>query len=262
MREQKSEPVGPDVSQMERLLYHGHRGLKVTRAVFRHLPSEPRCRICIAPFAGVGGRVAGGLGFTPSRMNPNYCARCIEHMPHGGAEVNLAVLFADVRGSTSMGEQVSATEFADLMNRFYKVATQVVIGHDGIVDKLLGDEVMALFLPGFCGPNYHQSACEAGLALLRAVANDDHLRDRISLGAGVHAGPAFVGSVGGEGVFDFTALGDTVNVGARLQGQAAPGELVVSEAVFSHVDLGDAETRTATLKGKAEPMELRVVRAT
>jgi adenylate cyclase len=247
---------GSGGASWEDILTTGHRTLGVLRALFRHLPSDPRCKLCIAPFGGFGGKVAGRIGFGPSRMNPNFCAMCLEQLPPGGAEVPIAVLFADVRGSTSLGDSIGATEFAGRMNRFYEAATKTLIAHDALIDKLIGDEVMALFVPGLCGPGYRQNACDAALELLRAVDS------WMPVGVGIHAGPAFVGNVGGEGVFDFTALGDTVNVGARLQSVAAAGELVVTEEVFAAVTLpGTAEARAVELKGKPEPVTVRVVRA-
>jgi adenylate cyclase len=246
---------GSGGTSWEDILTTGHRSLRVVRTLFRHLPAEPRCKLCIAPFGGFGGKLAGVVGFKPSRMNPNFCANCLEMLPPGGAEVPIAVLFADVRGSTTLGDSIGATEFAGRMNRFYEAATKTLIAHDALIDKLIGDEVMALFVPGLCGPGYRQNACDAALELLRVVGA------WMPVGVGVHAGPAFVGNVGGEGVFDFTALGDSVNVGARLQSVAAPGELVVSEEVFGAVTLpGKVESRTVELKGKPEPVSVRVVR--
>ncbi|MEP6870916.1 MAG: adenylate/guanylate cyclase domain-containing protein [Anaerolineaceae bacterium] len=254
-------PGGGTSMTWEQVLTGGHKPLKFIRALFKHLPSDPRCKLCIAPFGGFGGRVTGLVGFGPSRMNPNFCSNCLEGLPPGGAEVELAVLFADVRGSTAMGEAISATDFAAVMNRFYRIATQTLVGHDGLIDKLLGDEVMALFLPGLCGPEYRQRACDAALSLLHAVKQDSGLSGMLSIGVAVHAGPAFVGNVGSEGVFDFTALGDTVNVAARMQSLAGSGELVVSDELYQLTELGPAAVQMVSVKGKAEPIAVRVIRA-
>ena len=254
-------PGGGAKMTWEQVLTGGHKPLKFVRAFFKHLPSDPRCKLCIAPFGGFGGRVSALAGFGPSRMNPNFCSNCLEALPPGGAEVEVAVLFADVRGSTAMGESVSATAFAARMNRFYATATQTLVAHDGLIDKLLGDEVMALFLPGLCGPGYRQNACDAAVALLSAVHQDALLADSLAIGVAVHAGPAFVGNVGGEGVFDFTALGDTVNVAARMQSLAGSGELVVSEDVYQLAHLPNAEPAEVLVKGKAEPIAIRIIRA-
>ena len=73
------------------------------------------------------------------------------------------MVFADVRFSTALGERSTATEFAGRLNQFYSTATEVLIAHDAIIDKLIGDEVMALFLPGLAGPDYRRRAVLAAL---------------------------------------------------------------------------------------------------
>lgn len=183
-------------------------------------------------------------------------------MPPGGAEVEVAVLFADVRGSTALGERLGATGFAALLNRFYRAATDVLVAHEAVIDKLVGDEVMALFIPGYCGGAYRQRAAEAGEALVRAVGYGRSGDAWLPLGVGVHAGPAFVGNVGGAGVVDFTALGDTVNTAARLQGQAAAGEVLLSSAVYDAVaaEYPLVERRTIQVRGKDEPLAAWVLR--
>lgn len=183
-------------------------------------------------------------------------------MPPGGAEADIAVLFADVRGSTRLGERLGPSGFAALMNRFYQAATNVLIAHDAIVDKMVGDEVMALFITGYCGSEYRRLATQAGEALLRAVGYGGTSEPWLPVGVSVHSGPAFVGNVGSGGVIDFTALGDTVNTAARLQSEAAGGEMVLSEAVYQAVAdrYPDLEQRTLTLRGKDEPVVVRVLR--
>ena len=93
----------------DQVLNDGHGSLVRARRVFRALPSAPRCKLCNNPFGGVGGRVLRIAGFRPSRKNPNLCTRCCDSLPAGGAEVDIAVLFADIRGSTGLGEQTVAT---------------------------------------------------------------------------------------------------------------------------------------------------------
>ena len=85
----------------------------------------PRCKLCAAPFAGVGAPVMRLIGKRPSDRNPTMCASCFTFLSqhHGGAEVDCTLLFADIRGSTGMAERISATSFRDLIDRFYGVAT-------------------------------------------------------------------------------------------------------------------------------------------
>lgn len=176
--------------------------------------------------------------------------------------MDIAVLFADVRGSTGLGERLPPSAFAALMNRFYHTATEVLLAHDAVIDKLVGDEVMALFIPGFCGPEYRRIAAQAGEGLVKAMGYGGPSEPWLPLGVGVHAGLAFVGNVGGAGVTDFTALGDTVNTAARLQGEAREGEVVLSETIYQAAaeSYPDLEQRVLTLRGRAEPLAVRVLR--
>ena len=179
-----------DLAATERwrtILTEGHGSLVKARRVFRHLPSAPRCKVCSNPFAGVGGRVMGAAGFRPSRKNPALCSRCCDSLPPGGAEVDVAVLFADVRGSTSLGEQSAPHEFAELLNRFYAAATGALLRYDAIVDKLIGDEVMAFFVRGIAGDDYRGQAVRAGVDLLRAGGYGTEDGPWIRIGAAVNA---------------------------------------------------------------------------
>ncbi|MGI8925407.1 MAG: adenylate/guanylate cyclase domain-containing protein [Tepidiformaceae bacterium] len=257
------EAVPESDPQWLEMLTLGHGWPRIVRTIFQHMPSAPRCKVCVSPFGGVGGKVFGLMGFRPSRKNPNLCGRCLDELPPGGALVDVAVLFADLRGSTGMGEQLDATTFAKRLNRFYAVATEVLIDHDAVIDKLIGDEVMALFIPGIAGPDYRRKACEAGLALLKAVGAEGGREPWLPLGVAAHAGPAFCGNVGAQGIVDFTALGDTINTASRLQGLAAAGELVLSDELYASVSPPDPEPerRVVAIRGRAEPMAVRTLRA-
>jgi adenylate cyclase len=242
-----------------KLLTEGHRPLRIAHWVFRYMPSAPRCKVCHNPFGGIGGKLVAVAGFSRSRKNPNLCSRCCDSLPPGGAELDIAVLFADVRGSTSLGERLEPANYAALLNWFYDVATGVLVRYDAIIDKLIGDEVMALFIPGICGPNYHRRAADAAFALLRAVGYGSR-EPRLPIGAAVNSGLAYVGNVGGPGVHDFTALGDTVNTAARLASNAAAGEVMLSEAVYESARgrLPHLPQRRLELRGKEAPLTVRV----
>ena len=249
--------------QWRLLLVDGVGSFGGFRRVLGHLPSAPRCKVCNNPFQGPIGTAIRAVGHAPSRKNPNLCRACFERTPPGGIDVDVAVLFADVRGSTQLGEHEDPCDYAALMNRFYRAATKVLVEHDAVIDKLIGDEVMALFLRGVAGPDHRRRAAEAGVELLRAVGEGSEEGPWLSVGVGVHAGTAFVGNVGGDGgVVDFTALGDPVNVAARLQSLAGVGEIVVGASLdpaLSEV-LPGARRRTVELRGHREPIEVLVHR--
>jgi adenylate cyclase len=253
---QRSYPGREDDRLSERwriVLTEGHQPLLRCRRLFRHLPSAPRCKVCSNPFAGIGGRAVALAGFKPSRKNPMICSRCCDELPPGGAEVDIAVLFADVRGSTALGEHTPPREFAALLNRFYAAATETLLRHDAVIDKLIGDEVMAFFVKGISGPDYRNSAVRAGIDLLRAVGYGTPQGPWIRVGAAINAGLAYVGNIGNT-VVDFTALGDPVNIAARMQALASAGELLIASGASDQLP-GQLPTRTLAIRGRDKPVQ-------
>jgi len=203
------------------------------------------------------------MGRDQSRYNPRFCQKCEIYEHPGGAEVVLSMLFADVRGSTTLAEQMNARDFSRLINRFYTVATHVLIQSDALVDRLIGDQAIGLYIPGFAGPEHPRRAIEAAQELLRLTGHRDANGPWLPVGIGVHTGSAFVGVVGGEeNTADFTALGDNVNIAARLASEAGSGEILISEASYAAANLNreDLERRQMELKGKSEPIGVRVLR--
>lgn len=249
----------------ERLPWFERGGM---RAVARRLPTDPRCQICYYPFSGLGGKlVRTFLQLEPSKMNPhmcNVCERFAEAHP-GGAELEVSLLFADIRGSTPLAATMAAYEYSRLIDRFYKVLTTIVYEHGGMVEKLVGDEVVAFFVPAFTRDGNHAAAAvRAGQAMLRATGHGRAQPPWAPLGIGVHTGEAFVGAVGEAGRnLDITVLGDNVNICARLAGQAREGEIVISGSTVdaAGLDRSGLAYRSMVLKGKDEPFDGWVYRA-
>jgi adenylate cyclase len=177
-------------------------------------------------------------------------------MPLGGTEIETAILFADIRDSTGLAETLGPSRFADTLNRFYATATEVLIRHDATVDKLIGDEVMAFFVPGFAGPDFKRSAVRAGLVLLQTLGYGGEREPWLSVGIGIDAGVAFVGNVGDEHFMDFTVLGDPVNTAAHIEAAAKSGELLVGESTFAAVadQYPDCKLHRLVVKGKEAPI--------
>jgi adenylate cyclase len=186
------------------------------------------------------------------------------HKYPGGTEVEISMLFVDVRGSSQLAERMTPSDFSRLMNRFYKAATDVLIKTDAFIDKLVGDEVIGLYFPLFTGPNHARQAVLAAQQLLLITGHAEEQGPWLPIGIGVHTGIAFVGTVGGteDTVNDITALGDNVNITARLVSVAAPGEAVISEVAYAAggLDLGELEQRRLELKGMSQPVLARVLR--
>ncbi len=252
-------PSGRDEAYWRDFLTRGDASETKFRRVFRMLPHGPRCKLCAAPFAGAAAPVMRLIGKRPALKNPTLCNTCFVNMERhrGGAEVDGSYLFADIRGSTALAERLPPNEFRALIDRFYATTSQAVFDHDGGVDKFVGDEIVAFFLPVTSGPAHAEHAVAAALAILRATGHADDRGPWVPVGVGVSSGPAWVGVVGDEKRMDITALGDNVNVAARLGGAARAGEALVTveAAEAAGLDAG-LERRSLELKGKSTPTEV------
>ncbi|HET7029885.1 MAG TPA: adenylate/guanylate cyclase domain-containing protein [Candidatus Limnocylindrales bacterium] len=241
-----------------------------TRALMKRIPGSPRCKMCAAPFGSPGRWLIRFQGRRRWEKNPDYCNLCFDVLSryHGGAELEASFLFADVRGSTTMAETMRPAEFRRLLDGFYDLAARLIVEHDGIVDKFVGDEAIGIFIPATARTGHARAAVDAARALAAALGAGTRSpspsggRVALPIGIGVGTGVAFVGSVGEPPVTSLTALGDIVNVTARLASTAAAGEILVNEraAQMSGLTAG-LESRSLDLKGKSGPTVVYVIPA-
>ncbi len=235
------------------------------RRLFRVLPGTPRCKNCYAPFQGAGSHVVRLFyGKRPSNLNPQLCNICEQFARkyQGGAEIELSLLFADVRGSTTLAEGMNPTEYSRVINRFYKAATRVMVRSDALIDKIIGDQVAGMYVPGFAGHEHAKRAVEAAREILKVTGHYGKGEPWIPIGAGVHTGAAYVGAMGSEeGTTDITVLGDAPNTAARLSTSAKQGEILISEstAAAAELEIDHLEDRTLELKGKEKPFHVYVL---
>ena len=247
-----------------KMFAEGSSVLDTGRAVLSRIPGQSRCMFCHGPFDGPGGRVMSLLGRGQSREYPLVCVSCIKQGDKhpGGAYVEVATLFADMRGSTPTAERIGDRAFSALINRFFQVSSDVLLRANALLGRLAGDQAIGYFVPGIAGPNYAQAALDSAVELLRATGHDDDDGPWIPLGIGVHTGSAFVGLLGQHGgTKELTALGDDINVGARLADSAREGEILASMRLAEMVGLNtdDFELRELSLKGKTGSFEAAVV---
>jgi adenylate cyclase len=239
------------MSHPDTLMRHGRRFLM-------RLPADPRCRLCAGPFTGPGGAAMRLIGKRQSKANPNYCTSCesilLKH--RGGAEVAGTCLFADIRGSTALAETISPGQYRQLLDRFYTVASDTVFRNDGMVDKFVGDELVAIFPPLLGELDHPARAVACAQALMRAVGYGEPDGPWVPIGAGVHTGTVWFGAIGEGAHVEITVVGDAVNVTARLAAAAEAGEILVSAEAAAKAGLdGTLPHRTLELKGKAEPFD-------
>ncbi|TMB83148.1 MAG: adenylate/guanylate cyclase domain-containing protein [Chloroflexi bacterium] len=253
-------PPGQETEQFWReFLTRGQTSERRARRIFKRIPASPRCLICAAPFGGIGAPLMRVIGKRQSDQTPKFCTSCFDFLAshHGGAEIECSFLFADVRGSTTLAESMSATQFRALLDRFYTTATQVVFDYDGGVDKFVGDELVAMFYPLLSGERHAERAVAAAVALLRATGHADPSGPWVPVGCGITTGLAWVGAVGEGSHTQLTALGDTVNTAARLVSAARRGEALLTVEAASAAGLDpQLERRSMDLKGKALATEV------
>ena len=244
----------------------GHPALRSFQRFHSWLPSPPRCKLCFAPFSGIGGALMRIRGKGPANRNPRYCNACdkfIRAFP-GGAEVELSLVFVDVRGSVAMGEKLAPTDYHRMMSGFYAAATQALIDTDGFVIDLVGDEVVGVYPPGFSGPQHASKAVEAAKHLLSVSLPFSPDGAPLPIGIGVHTGNVYIGTVSGAeaGIQDVRAMGDNVNIAARLAERAEAGIALVSDAACeaARMKVEGLESRQLELKGRSTPTSVRVLR--
>lgn len=201
------------------------------------------------------------LGRKQSTLNPHFCNICEESTKKmlGGAEVEMSMLFVDVRGSTALSEQMTVAEFRNLINRFFVESTKVIAKEDGLLEKLAGDAVAAFWGAGFAGPDYVARTIHTAQKIQQIMGGQ-----KIPVGIGVHAGVAYFGAMGSaDGLVNISAIGDEVNTAARLASKAAAGEIIVSERALEQAGINgaDFEARRLELKGIREPVTVRVMHA-
>lgn len=237
------------------------------RRLFGVMPSKPRCKFCHGPFEGPGSVLMRLIGKRPSGLTPQLCnqSEAMARTLPGGAEIELTMLFADIRGSTTLAEQMTPMAFSQLINRFFVTVSEVLVETRSLVDRLVGDQVIGLNVPGFAGRHHAHLAIQGAKGLLLRTGHADPEGPWAPVGIGLHTDLAFMGAVGSEGgATDITVLGDVTNTAARLSSLAAAGEILISDGTYLAAGLADLELerRELDLKGKQKPVGVRVIKVT
>jgi class 3 adenylate cyclase len=202
------------------------------------------------------------VGLKPSRMNPNTCTFCelmfSRVMKATKITIDATILFADLRAYTRLSQSLSPVEMGSLLDVFYDECAGAIWEHDGLLNKTIGDAVMAVF--NF--PIKHDDHTRRALLAARDIQQRIEMRKKeagldFGVGIGLHCGELSFGEFG-RSHRDLTAIGTVVNTAARLQGAAQPGEILVTEAVRERVGdlLPDEAARPYELKGFDKPIML------
>ena len=176
----------------------------------------------------------------------------------GGENRDIAVLFVDIRGFTTMSEALQPEEVVEILNEYLSLTTKCIFDNLGTLDKFVGDATMAVFNSPFDLPDYEYKAVCAAMDIVKGgqelekVLLEKHGRS-VGFGVGVNVGPAVVGNVGCEFRMDYTAIGDTVNTAARLEANAKKGQVLISDALYDRLKdrIEVNEIGQIPLKGKS-----------
>ena len=181
----------------------------------------------------------------------------------GGEEIDCAIFFSDIRGFTAMSEKMSASQVVETLNQYYNVMIGFIENNGGAVDKIVGDEIMAVFR-GDDVKAINQSAVNAGLSMFEALKVFNMMRKEaseveISIGIGIHFGKAIAGNIGSFDRMDNTVIGDNVNLASRMCSTAERGQIVITQSVYDNI--GEATDKfyksdAVAVKGKSDPIQI------
>lgn len=185
----------------------------------------------------------------------------------GGSLATVTILFSDIRNFTTLSEKLSAQEVVELLNAYFSKVCDIILAHGGMIDKFIGDAVMAVFGAPYTDPAHARQALSTALGMVAAAADfQAWMRRRFPklgdwefrIGVGLHAGPAVVGNIGSKQRLDFTVIGDTVNTASRLEGftKVMGCPVVASRTVVDLAGPGvvTGKSELAQVKGKSEPV--------
>ncbi|MBM4404139.1 MAG: adenylate/guanylate cyclase domain-containing protein [Candidatus Cloacimonetes bacterium] len=203
-------------------------------------------------------------------MAPELVARLLDNpgsLTYGGSLQELTVLFSDIRSFTTYSEKHTPEETVMILKEYLTEMVNTVIANGGILDKFVGDEIMALYGTPVQLENHALSACKTALDMRTKLTElqarwKEGGREPFEIGIGINTGVAVVGNLGSEQIFDYTAIGDTINLGARLEAinkeYETLNKIIISEFTFDQVsDLVEARyLDSVKVKGKEIPVRI------
>ena len=184
----------------------------------------------------------------------------------GGETREVTVLFCDIRSFTAMSEKMEASEVVQLLNKYFTALGKCIAAHHGIINKYIGDAIMAIFGAPVKSENSARDAFLAALDMRKALVevNEDFKKEgfpEVHFGIGIHTGPVFAGTIGAENRMEYTVIGDTVNTASRLESlcKTYTKDLILSEASAEKLgkeSAGLSFVADAEIRGKSQPMKL------
>ena len=210
-------------------------------------------------------KIKGAFSYYVSSSVVNEVLKHPEQLKLGGDKRDLSVLFSDIRGFTTISEDLTPEELVSLLNEYLTVMTDVVFKYDGTLDKYMGDAVMAIYGAPFSQQNHPASACHSALEMMEDLKklNEkwlDEGKKPLDIGIGINTGDMMVGNMGSDQRFDYTVMGDAVNLGSRLEGanKNYRTNILISEFTYERVkdEFVCMEVDSVRVKGKTLPVRI------
>ncbi len=185
----------------------------------------------------------------------------------GGQQIKASILFSDIRNFTAMSEKASAKEIVEFLNRYFSYITRPIMANHGVINKFIGDAVMAIYTPFLGSESYVDDAMHTVVGMRRQLEQfnlDFPQYDSVKFGAGLHTGTLVAGNIGTEERLEYTVIGDTVNVASRIESQTRNlgTDILVSETIFEELspelkkELSFRKCKPVKVKGKGKPLVL------
>lgn len=189
----------------------------------------------------------------------------IDDIKLGGKKANVTVLFADIRGFTSMSEKMTAEEVSVILNEYFSEIEPIITRYNGVINKFIGDAVMAIFGEPIQDINHPQNAVKCACAMLKKVEELQEKwlfegKPKIEIGIGINTGEAFVGNIGSEKRLEYTVIGDMVNLASRIESynKVYKTNMLISSSTYSYVShlVNVIKIGDVTIRGKAKKMDI------
>ncbi|MEJ2428756.1 MAG: adenylate/guanylate cyclase domain-containing protein [Deltaproteobacteria bacterium] len=210
-------------------------------------------------------KIRGAFSFYVTPSVVNEVLKNPEKLKLGGDKKELSVLFSDIRGFTTLAEEMEPESLVNLLNEYLTDMTNIVFEFDGLLDKYIGDAVMAVFGAPLEQTDHPIRACRTALEMLERLSKMQEKwkaegAPRLDIGIGINTGPMVVGNMGSERRFDYTVMGDSVNLASRLEGinKEYGTRVVISEFTYDRVkdDFFCRELDAVRVKGKVRPVKI------
>lgn len=177
----------------------------------------------------------------------------------GGENIVATILFSDIRNFTSMSEKMSPEEVVSMLNTYFAYITEPIMEHHGVINKFIGDAVMAIFTPHLGSDNHVQDAINTAISMrkrLDELNSSEKLKFPIKFGIGLNTGPLIAGNIGTEKRFEYTVIGDTVNVASRMESlsKTLEHDIILSQSI---VELIPADFVTEIVLEKSDPIQIK-----